>query len=114
MGCISSANLSIFVNGRPKGEILAEKGLRQGDPLSLFLFTILGDSLSHLIHNCNERRMLRGFRVGYQLAEVTHFQYVDDSLFFLPQFDQNAKILAAHFESLCMVQVCLQKSCLFD
>lgn len=38
-GCTVSADFSIFINGRPKGKFSAQRGLKQGCPLSSFLFT---------------------------------------------------------------------------
>ena len=38
-GCLSSVSYAILVNGNAKGCVKATRGLRQGDPLSHFLFT---------------------------------------------------------------------------
>ena len=38
-GCLSSVSYAVLVNGSAKGWVKALKGLRQGDPLSTFLFT---------------------------------------------------------------------------
>lgn len=44
--CIFSSRVSILVNGSPTGEIDIARGLRQGDPLALFLFLIVSEGLN--------------------------------------------------------------------
>ena len=75
--------LKTLVNGRPRGKILAKRGIRQGDPLAPFLFTIVGDALSWLIHYCNEKRSLRGFHFENLPDDLTTFSMQMTLFFFL-------------------------------
>ncbi|CAN6713066.1 unnamed protein product [Malus baccata var. baccata] len=49
--CVSTASYSILVNGAPTNYILLQRGLKQGDPLSLFLFLLCTEGFSALIRN---------------------------------------------------------------
>ncbi|RVW89246.1 hypothetical protein CK203_032617 [Vitis vinifera] len=54
--------MKVLVNGNAKGWVKASRGLRQGDPLSPFLFTIVADVLSRMLLKAEERNVLEGFR----------------------------------------------------
>ncbi|RVX15151.1 Transposon TX1 uncharacterized 149 kDa protein [Vitis vinifera] len=61
-GCLSAVSYAILVNGIVKGWVKASRGLRQGDPLSPFLFTIIADVLSRMLLKAEERSLLEDFR----------------------------------------------------
>ncbi|RVW70928.1 hypothetical protein CK203_050584 [Vitis vinifera] len=63
-GCLSTVSYAILVNGNAKGWVKASRGLRQGDPLSPFLFTLVADVLSRMLLRPEERNSLKSFRVG--------------------------------------------------
>lgn len=49
MHCVSGARLNILWNGSCSLEVELERGIRQGDPMSPYLFVLCMDKLSHLI-----------------------------------------------------------------
>ncbi|RVW91061.1 Transposon TX1 uncharacterized 149 kDa protein [Vitis vinifera] len=69
-GCLSSVSYAILVNGNAKGWVKASRGLRQGDPLSPFLFTIVTDVLSRMLLKAEERNLLEGFRVNLDQSNL--------------------------------------------
>ena len=75
-------NFVVLVNGIATGWIKAHRGLRQGDPLSPFLFTIVADILSRLMVRVEERGLFEGFLEGRNRIRVSHLQFVDDTIFF--------------------------------
>ncbi|RVX23043.1 LINE-1 retrotransposable element ORF2 protein [Vitis vinifera] len=81
-GCLSSVSFAVLVNGNAKRWVKASRGLRQGDPLSPFLFTIVADVLSRMLLKAKERNVLEGFKVGRNRTRVSHLQFVDDTIFF--------------------------------
>ena len=50
MACVSSVSYSFNLNGERVGYITASRGLRQGDPLSPYLFLICAEGLSYMIN----------------------------------------------------------------
>ena len=67
---------SILVNGEPKGMIYPTQGIRQGDPLSPFLFLLCTEGLNGLINKAAEKGDIK----GYALTNPSLF--ADDSLLF--------------------------------
>ena len=60
MQCVSTVTYSILLNGEPKGFIRPSRGLRQGDPLSPFLFLFCAEGLNALLNKAADNGEMRG------------------------------------------------------
>ncbi|KAJ9549873.1 hypothetical protein OSB04_022416 [Centaurea solstitialis] len=81
-GCISSASISVLINGSPSEEFLISRGLRQGDPLSPFLFLLVGEALQVMTLEACEKGLFKGVTLASSNRNVSLIQYADDALFF--------------------------------
>lgn len=82
MDCISSVNFSILLNGEPKGSFAPQRGLRQGDPLSSYLFLLITEGLSSLLQDANARGTISGIKCTPASSQVSHLLFADDCLIF--------------------------------
>ncbi|GJZ48173.1 putative RNA-directed DNA polymerase [Tanacetum coccineum] len=88
--CLSSASISVLVNGSPTKEFKLERGLRQGDPLSPFLFLIVAEALQVSILEACDIGLYKGIFLAKSGANLSLLQYADDALFFGKWSRENA------------------------
>ena len=83
--CISTASFYVLINGSPTDFFRSTRGLRQGDPLSPYLFVLGMEVLSNLINRAVRGGFLSSCRIGGREGvrnQVTHLLFADDTLVF--------------------------------
>ncbi|XP_057793280.1 uncharacterized protein LOC131009894 [Salvia miltiorrhiza] len=80
--CIRSVSYDVLVNGTLVGPIIPGRGLRQGDPLSPYLFILCAEGLSAMINYEMARGSLHGIQISRGGPAVSHLMFADDSIFF--------------------------------
>jgi hypothetical protein len=116
--CISTASFSVLINGSPAGFFNSSRGVRQGDPLSPFLFVIIKEAFSRMVKASVEHGLFSGFVVGGRGSEqihILHLLFADDTLIFTGASQmqvQTISNLLICFEVVSGLKVNLAKSLL--
>ncbi|GKD23981.1 RNA-directed DNA polymerase, eukaryota [Tanacetum coccineum] len=90
--CLRSSRGSILINGSPTEEFSFFKGLKQGDPLSPFLFILIMESLHLSFQRVVDAGMFKGVKLHSSMI-LTHMFYADDVVFVGQWCDENINTL---------------------
>ena len=82
MSYITSVSYSVLLNGQLIGCIKSERGLRQGDPLSPYLFLMCAMGLQSLLHMAEMEGHIQGVAICWNAPRVSHLFFADDSVLF--------------------------------
>jgi hypothetical protein len=93
INCISTVSYQILINGQPSASFSPERGLRQGDPISPYIFILCANVLSGLLHKESQSNNIHGIQVARHAPKITHLLFADDSLFFARANIQEIEIL---------------------
>lgn len=90
MRCVTTVSYEICFNGTTVGPIIPKRGLRQGDPLSPYLFLFCVEGLSNSLDAAAEEGKIHGCRISPTAPEVTHLLFADDSFLFFKATNEEA------------------------
>ena len=93
MECVSSVTYAFLINGSPRGQVKPSRGIRQGDPLSPYIFILCSELLSGLCNRAQETGQLAGIRVARGCPQVNHLLFADDTMFFAKANKDNSLVL---------------------
>jgi len=93
MGCVTTVSYRIKVNGDLTENFVPERGLRQGDPLSPYLFLLCAEGFWALLQQAEQEGRLAGVKVCHQAPSVSHLLFADDSLIMIRATEGDANQL---------------------
>lgn len=82
MQCVFTVRYSFLVRGRPRGYLSPSRGLRQGDPLSPYLFLLGAEGFSALLQAKSFDGSLPGIEICEQAPAVNHLLFADDNMLY--------------------------------
>lgn len=116
MACISSVKYQINHVGRTFGRIVPSRGLRQGDPLSSYLFLICIEGFTFIIHEFEKRNLIQGIKVARSAPPISHMFFADDCYIFCKASEDNANHILQMlniFQRASGQQINVEKSSVF-
>ena len=82
MECVTTLSFSILINGKPYGNISPSRGLRQGDPLSPYLFLLCVEGFTSLLTRAEMEGRITGVSICRRAPTISNLLFADDSLLF--------------------------------
>jgi ribonuclease HI len=116
MNCITSVQSNVLWNGNRSDFFKPQCGVRQGDPISPYLFVLCMDKLSHLIAEATENGKWKPMRAGRNGPLISHLMFADDLLLFGQAVDENMRAVMEVLNNFCAMsgqQVNYDKSSIF-
>ena len=114
MECVKSVSYSLIINGKSSCSFLPSRGIRQGDPLSPYLFLFVVDVLSRSIQIGIQNGFISGIKMGRHCPVLSHLLFADNFLFFLRAEVENCRRAIKIIEDYCQASgqlVNRDKSC---
>ncbi|XP_021975185.1 uncharacterized protein LOC110870307 [Helianthus annuus] len=115
-GILSLARSSVLVNGSPTFEFPCQKGMRQGDPISPFLFLLVMEAFSSVIKKACRVGAFRGIQLPKEGSVLSHLLYTNDSVLIGEWARNNIKKVALLLRCFYMcsgLKINMNKSSLF-
>ncbi|PKI39344.1 hypothetical protein CRG98_040210 [Punica granatum] len=101
--CISSVGMNVLWNGSLTEGFKPGRGIRQGCPLSPYLFVLSVERLSHLIRESVEAKVWQPMRVGQNGLWISHLMFADDILLFAKASENQIATVCAILDRFCAV-----------
>lgn len=99
MTCVKTVSYTVRFNGVVSAPFTPTRGLRQGDPLSPYLFLFVADGLSALINRKTREGSLQELPICRGAPGVSHLLFADDTLLFFKASQQQAGIVKEILET---------------
>lgn len=98
MTCVATASYSVCINGNLHGFFPGKRGLRQGDPLSPYLFTLVMEVLTLMLKKRVRESASFTFHLKCEELEIINLCFADDLIIFMHADVNSARVIMEALE----------------
>ncbi|XP_021722577.1 uncharacterized protein LOC110690060 [Chenopodium quinoa] len=80
--CLATVSYKSLINGTTSETFKPRCGLRQGDPISPYLFLFCMDIFSRMLHLGHDLKLFQGIKLSRRSPTISHLFFADDALIF--------------------------------
>lgn len=116
MMCVSTISYEVCFNGTNIGPINPSRGIRQGVPLSPYLFLFCVEGLSLALSKAVSEEVIHGVKISSSAQVISHLLFADDSFLFFRANNHETeavKVILEEYASLSGQSINYQKSRIF-
>ncbi|KAL6272731.1 hypothetical protein ACE6H2_023423 [Prunus campanulata] len=103
MQCISTVQYKAILNGELTAAFSPHCGLRQGDPLSPYIFVLCMEKLSHLIQQKTHARSWKPVQICQGGPKISHLFFADDLILFGEASIHQALLMKRCLDDFCQL-----------
>ena len=93
MQCLTSSSMQVLWNGKPSSTFKPQRGIRQGDPLSPYIFVLCMERLSHMITAAVSQGDWKPIKMGRRGVPLSHLFFADDLIVFSQANSQQVQVI---------------------
>lgn len=101
--CLSNTDYTPIINGTKHQPLKPNRGIRQGDPLSPYLFILVMNYLSAMITNSVSNGDWKPFKITNSDVNISHLLFADDVLLFAKANSHSISSIKTIFDSFCKI-----------
>ncbi|KAL9669875.1 hypothetical protein QQ045_007425 [Rhodiola kirilowii] len=113
MLCVKTVSYRVKINHNISEKIVPSRGLRQGDPISPYLFLICAEWFTYALNKYQEMGLIRGIRICQGAPTINHLMFADDYMLFIKATNNSLswiRSILRRYESISGQRVNLSKS----
>ncbi|XP_057428997.1 uncharacterized protein LOC130722320 [Lotus japonicus] len=99
--CVSTSSIAIAWQGDYTDYFNPQRGIRQGDPISPYLFVLCIERLSHIIQDACGIGSWKPFKVGRHGPSISHLLFADDVILMAEASDDQASLIHNILNKFC-------------